>query len=206
MPNYCKNVLTVKGSNEDLNEFARYIRSDERILDFEEIIPEPAWKLSPTGSFNSQKLDFGDGVVMDWYEWRCTVWGTKWNLNKDYITIEPGDGEIFYWFETAWAPPVGIIEELVKVFTNLDIKCSFVEPYAQFYGQCGGHDGIYFEQVFKMDTVSHPDFFTYGCNNCDEIYVHDGRICPHCGYDEMAEEVPTFDNVGLTVRIVETIE
>ena len=47
MPNWCNNVLTVVGSVDELKEFARYVESDEMVLDFEEIIPEPPLKNIP---------------------------------------------------------------------------------------------------------------------------------------------------------------
>jgi rRNA maturation endonuclease Nob1 len=42
-----------------------------------------------------------------------------------------------------------------------------------------------------MTFKTHPEYWTYSCDECDHEFVHDGRVCPHCGYDENAETVST---------------
>lgn len=46
----------------------------------------------------------------NWYDWCCDKWGTKWNAH----TVEKADAEDVIIFDTAWATPIGWIEELAK--------------------------------------------------------------------------------------------
>ena len=188
MSNWCVNTLSVRGSNQDLNEFARYVSSDERVLDFEEIVPEPAWKCSPDGACN-QKWDFGHGLILDWHDWRCGVWGTKWNLEEGNIGFERRDDEIIYRFQTAWSPPTGIIRRLVRLFPNLVLLLEYEEPMKRFFGFCCGVEGHYSGIDCEMTAKSHPEYIEFPCDECDEDYLHDGSVCPYCGYDEVTGDV-----------------
>ena len=118
-------------------------------------------------------------------------WGTKWNLDG-FIRKEIINGDLVYSFDTAWAPPTGIIRELVRVFDNLIIKCEFAEPGMCFFGECGGIYGSYYEWNAELTSKTHPEYWTYACDECGEDFIQDGRVCPHCGYDENAEPVKTF--------------
>jgi hypothetical protein len=196
MPNWCENVMIISGCIEELNEFARYVESDELILDFEEIIPSPAWKWKKT-RFGSDccedEYDFGEEGKLDWYDWNVRFWGTKWNLDEN-IRKEFINGDLVYRFDTAWSPPTGIIKELVKVFENLTIRCQFVEPGMGFYGECGGNNGVYYQWGDDMTPESHPEYFTFACDECDNEFIHDGRACPHCGCDEDSGHTKTMKN------------
>lgn len=46
---------------------------------------------------------------LDWYEWNCKHWGTKWNAN-DTCTVSDNEIE----FQTAWCPPDPVFEALAK--------------------------------------------------------------------------------------------
>lgn len=47
MPNWCENVMVVSGSEEELDRFQEFIRSDESEFDFNKVIPEPGWNWEP---------------------------------------------------------------------------------------------------------------------------------------------------------------
>lgn len=51
--------------------------------------------------------------LMDWYDWNCKMWGTKWNA---YDFERPSDGVVI--FDTAWSAPHPVIEQLHKVTTT----------------------------------------------------------------------------------------
>lgn len=62
----------------------------------------------------------------DWYSWSIKNWGTKWNTYSGfskkmrYNTVE-------YKFETAWSPPIPVIEVLTKKFPDLDFKLQYID-------------------------------------------------------------------------------
>jgi len=49
------------------------------------------------------------GGLMDWYDWNCQMWGTKWN---SYSFERLSDDVVK--FQTAWAAPHPVIERLVE--------------------------------------------------------------------------------------------
>lgn len=57
----------------------------------------------------------------DWYDWSCKNWGTKWNACETYI-----DGNTVY-FDTAWSPPLPVIEKLSKLYPENEIEICFAE-------------------------------------------------------------------------------
>jgi hypothetical protein len=61
----------------------------------------------------------------NWYDWSCRHWGTKWNAYEFGEWKKAGKGISLY-FETAWSPPLPIIQMLSAKYP----KCSFVLEYA----------------------------------------------------------------------------
>lgn len=142
MPNYTHNVLEVRG---EVNRLRKFI--DRHIVDgyfdFNTIIPQPKYK-SEAGSkyfFNSPAEAEKQGILwdgkpelFDWYHWRIDKWGTKWNadglFNKQSITPECIKGEgrqvVHIVFETAWHPPIPIVEQLIRWYhKNLTIVLDY---------------------------------------------------------------------------------
>ena len=71
---------------------------------------------------------------VDWYDYHCKHWGTKWNAVTFYVDEERGFAE----FQTAWGCPFEILQELAK---HTDISVSYVnEDMLSGYG------------VFSIDT------------------------------------------------------
>lgn len=50
-----------------------------------------------------------------WFDWCVAVWGTKWNA----YCVEMEDNKIS--FQTAWAAPTPVIEQLANRFQNIEI-------------------------------------------------------------------------------------
>lgn len=51
-----------------------------------------------------------------WYAWSCAHWGTKWGAYE----IEKIDGGVK--FQTAWSPPMPVIQELSKRFPDAKLE------------------------------------------------------------------------------------
>ena len=104
MPNHVSNTLEINVWNRDrenrIEEIKEYLAGDDEgrptVIDFNNLIPEP--------EDNNE----------NWYSWRCDNWGTKWNAYEAYIEDESHD-HIIYKFDTAWAPPLPVIEKLREV-------------------------------------------------------------------------------------------
>jgi hypothetical protein len=122
MPNWCQSTLYVMD-----NEFDKY--GSERVskfykencgeaeyenkvvpiqLDFSKSVPEPS--------------SANDDPDYDWYNWRLSHWGTKWNLHDDTMLEDSSldnFGIINYSFSTAWSPPIEWLQESILILPLL---------------------------------------------------------------------------------------
>lgn len=89
--------------------------------------------------FNSpnEVLDFGKRVLdnyaqygaVDWYDWRCRNWGTKWNAASTEI---PCEGTADVYFDTAWSPVTALMQELSKQHPECKFEYEYAEEQAGF--------------------------------------------------------------------------
>jgi len=70
----------------------------------------------------------------DWYDWAVSEWGTKWNAG-DVTQGHVGANGFVIYFDTAWAPPVPVIEALIDRFPDAEIKLTYMEPGVGFAGE-----------------------------------------------------------------------
>jgi len=121
MPNNVK--ITIKGKEEFLNQF----RSDERIFDFEKIIPIPEELLNTIKGSGENDDPLRNRILIkkygsaNWYDWSVDNWGTKWNAYSE----EEDEGERV--FQTAWSPPEGIFNKLLEKFPNEEWEVIYQE-------------------------------------------------------------------------------
>ena len=151
MPNWTSNRLYVEGDPTDLRAFLDAVKWEDKVFDFNRIIPMPEALKGTVSGFtridgkevSSWKEDLNaDGKAIprvfspeeqselerigffNWYDWSCANWGTKWNADHPRIeddTIEHGYLEIF--FETAWSEPEPIFRKLIEMFPKLTFDC-----------------------------------------------------------------------------------
>lgn len=75
-----------------------------------------------------------------WYNWRVSNWGTKWDACESDWDLDEGDMTIH--FQTAWAPPIGWLENVSAQFPELTFKMLFQEEGQGFCGRADGVDGM----------------------------------------------------------------
>ena len=148
MPNWCQNEVSIFGDKKEIKKFIKYIKSDKSDFDFNKIYPMPK-ELEGTVSgsedlksdeqkANSKKWNIEFGAD-NWYDWRNMHWGTKWPANSDDIEVEDEGDYVEYSFDTAWSPPLGILEELNRKFhfkkdEDLHIQWHYREDGVGFTG------------------------------------------------------------------------
>ena len=113
MPNWCQNDLVVKGMSMDTFIEKYSIKSDgsnEVEISFEKIIPLGEWEF--------------DKAVKEW--------GTKWG-DVDFVFFQSEDGFIAS-FDTAWSPPIPVIEELRVQNPDATFDLYFAEGGCDFCG------------------------------------------------------------------------
>jgi len=92
-----------------------------------------------------------------WYDWCINEWGTKWNAYEISRKIYPDS--IYFTFLTAWAPPLGIFEEIDEIFT----KKFGAKPKIHVRGIDEGEDWDnpnswwYYDSDIKTGTWKYPN-------------------------------------------------
>ena len=83
-----------------------------------------------------EEIKLSDGEVMKslrfkstneqdirWYDWRSENWGTKWDVPKNEIDVEPiNNGSIVVEFHTAWSAPYPIYKKFRDKFKDVKIE------------------------------------------------------------------------------------
>ena len=147
MPNYCNNVVEIRGPVKVVKALV-----DHR-LDFMKIYPYPPdldIVAGRSGADDSpeqiqlvaaEKSNLKKYGYKNWYDWCVSEWGTKWNAggsdNADMQIDwdEDGDDSIaLFQFDTAWAPALGVLQKLRDDHPELSVECRYHEPGVGFMG------------------------------------------------------------------------
>ena len=166
MPNYCSNVVEIQGPQHILKTLV------DHKLDFQKIHPYPP-ELDITagreGADDSpeqkalvaaEKSNLKRYGYRNWYDWCVNNWGTKWNaggdndaMQVDYDEDVDNQSIALFQFDTAWAPPLGVLEKLMETHPELSIECRYHEPGVGFFGVwTDGSDRCYETEQFPKST------------------------------------------------------
>ena len=160
MPNWCKNMLTIKSQHKplllDIKESVSNQNSEEGLLNCFRPMPDelkntvkgtpiPKWQVD-----HSQELIEKYGAD-NWYDWAIAHWGTKWDVTSshhcelDLINLDKRSWMLSIEFESAWSPPENAIEYFVQyalkhvdavqdheVFTEVTLQ--YIESGMQYCG------------------------------------------------------------------------
>lgn len=140
MPNWCLNKLTV--SHNDPAMFDRFVKAYN------------------AGKACSEFLPIPEGYLEDgrWYDWCVANWQTKWDVGADEGTEKEEryglkatvvGNEANCSFDSAWSPPVGLYNELVRL--GYDVHASYFEPGMSFCGIFHNGYDDYIEYESKND-------------------------------------------------------
>ena len=171
MPNYCNNVVEIRGPQKVVKALV-----DHR-LDFMKIYPYPKdldIVAGRSGADDSpeqiqlvaaEKSNLAKYGYKNWYDWCVSEWGTKWNAggsdNADMQIDfdEDGDDSIaLFQFDTAWAPALGVLQKLRDDHPELSVECRYHEPGVGFMGVwTDGHDRCYDNIEGSKDTFWQSD-------------------------------------------------
>ena len=171
MPNYCNNVVEIRGPVKVVKTLV-----DHR-LDFMKIYPYPkdldivAGRSGADDSPEQIQLVAAEESNLkkygykNWYDWCVSEWGTKWNAggsdNADMQIDfdEDGDDSIaLFQFDTAWAPALGVLQKLRDDHPELSVECRYHEPGVGFMGVwTDGHDRCYDNIEGSKDTFWQSD-------------------------------------------------
>lgn len=124
MPNWCYNHIVVKGEPNDIKKISNIIenlKEEEDEILFQSLIGLP------------EGIDI-EKYNDDWYDINVNWFGTKWDVEFDFVKEIKKD-YILFSGHTAWTPPVNFCVELSKLY-NVQVEMYFEEPGAGFCGKC----------------------------------------------------------------------
>lgn len=156
MPNHITNILFVTGDSKAVNELKQKIYRLEKltektwnheagneisIIDFGGTVPFPK-ELEGTTSGSANAIPEEEknrhaellakyGAV-NWYDWYCNNWGTKWNA-YDAEPVETVEGGLKFTFNSAWCPPGAWLVATAKLYPSL----KFMDYWKDEGGGCG---------------------------------------------------------------------
>ena len=172
MPNWCNNEVTITHEDPAMLERLEKAWREGRL--FAEVMPEPDYAVTPVPlsypeiSAEYAKTEEERAKIManeptireeSWWDWRVQNWGTKWEVGG------PNDeGEAVLWggadagstrypwelricFDSAWSPPIGIYQELLK--QGYGVTAYYWEPGCAFCGRFTTEVG---DETFKDDA------------------------------------------------------
>jgi hypothetical protein len=134
MPNWCQNTIEISGDLQEITDLM-YAMKDRGFC--EAVIPLGEW-------------DYGKAV---------DSWGTKWDLQIeddcfDVVKNEDGTGTLFIDANSAWAPPIPVIEDLSQKF---EVEAWWVEPGMAFCGQYLDGEMTEWEDAGDIDGIPEED-------------------------------------------------
>ncbi len=118
MANICSNKLTIKGDSKQLKHLISRIKdkkSGDQLL-LERIYHVPS---------NIVKMDEMD-------DWKDEVWGTSFIYECNYEVVD--ETEVHLHFLSKWAPPIGWVKFVAKLYGKLSFSLRYDEPGIGFYG------------------------------------------------------------------------
>ena len=152
MPNWCNNNVTISHNDtaklealaqaaregkfchhviptpEDLNITAGYLGDEEAQKELERKTAE-----------NREKYGYGN-----WYDFQSGRWGTKWDVEPyDPNEVKVENNTISFGFDSAWAPPIGVYEELVE--QGFEVVAYYYEPGMCYVGKWDNGDDECYE-------------------------------------------------------------
>lgn len=175
MPNHTTNRLTIDGSPEAVAAVLDAIRGtdddgNELVIDFDRVVPMPA-------AIRETMRQPGEAVTQagadDWYDWRITHWGTKWNAYWQELR----DGNVIE-FDTAWSPPLPLIAALAAQHPAVRFTLEFADE------NCGEDAGIL---VYERGEIVAETAFR-GRGAVKFWFELNGSIPEEYGYDPITFE------------------
>lgn len=136
MPNWCRNKLTVETSDDEgasqLAEFLDTAKAQGTVLSLEALIPTPK-ELIPDRDARPAAQNEAVFTMPGWWTWRCENWGTKWDVEAELV--ERGACLAVIEFDSAWGPPVPLLETVSRRFPRLQFTLEYDEPFGDFSGR-----------------------------------------------------------------------
>jgi hypothetical protein len=196
MPNWTANSLKLIAKNATseaklaqlVREIAHAHEADEvpQIFNMIKPIPRPlqivaGWvgdKVEQAKLEAAKQLNLKLYGYQNWYDFCVAEWGTKWEPRLDETMPFDLDGHVVtMWFDTAWAPPIGIYHALEAM--GFDVEATYVEQGMGFIGYYKNGQDV--------------------CEEMGQFYVETEQETYQNEFDPVPEKIDRyFDSKGFT--------
>lgn len=114
--------------------------------------------------------NFAQYGAVDWYEWRCQNWGTKWNASYTEI---PDEETAEVYFDTAWRPVRKLMQQLSEQTPNCKFNYEYAEEQVAFMtGSFEYEEGVEKGETYKdYSKIAFETFFRLW--GCDDEFTYD---------------------------------
>jgi hypothetical protein len=143
MPNWCNNRVVI--SHEDSSKMEALVAAINDGKFCNHVIPVPEDLHIVAGRVGDdtdpaqidleakEKSNLEKYGAANWYDFCVNRWGTKWDIDPyEKIKIDQY-GQIEFGFDSAWAPPVGVYDELVN--QGFEVEATYYESGMAFVGR-----------------------------------------------------------------------
>ena len=156
MPNWCSNILKVKGNYQEVKKFFIENKSDDydphsnidnldydiSCLKLSKSVPMPKDVYKGNLGLN-ERNKYGNN---NWYDWSIQNWGTKWDVADCYISnhqniFKTEYKELKYNFLSAWSPPIQWFNKIISKYKNIDFEFEYIEEAMDFGGKILASNG-----------------------------------------------------------------
>lgn len=158
MPNHCETDMYIRGSDEDVTAFAKWLEEIEPLnrdicrallpypehfakMDEEAAVfswsskEDEATRKAAAEAYQAKYGHTKGGYNSGGYEWCHRVWGTEWGIYGVDFTPHTKRGALLS-FQSAWSPPsTEVFQALSEKFPNLTFEIEYFECGAAY---CGG--------------------------------------------------------------------
>ena len=203
MPNWCSNTITITGDKKIISGITRLIESIKKTEG-----EEPGVFATLVGREPGMTQERYDNI--GWYDSNVGYWGTKWDVSYDECDFDFSDEQIRLHPNTAWSPPIGFCQMMVKEYKKIKIHILYDECGNDFCGQadiyldeegivcCEEEDYGYAEGLYHLDK----EMFWGEVESMIESYIdeEDGSaeefVTEHYAYvsEEDKKEIIELDN------------
>lgn len=169
MPNHVTNVLTLIGTENNVEEVLKALLNENGEVNFNISFPMPnelegtssPTKIVSQSEYDAQDNDkegnmWGRGITRkmsneyiekygadNWYEWKLQNWGTKWGA-YDSFRID----DVTFEFSTAWSTPTPFFEKISLDFPNVTFAIKYAdEDMGYNVGEYHLLNGEYIESI-----------------------------------------------------------
>lgn len=147
------------------------------------------WELGKQATINIKKYGYAT-----WYDWRLIHWGVKWNALESYILENENVRGIQ--FETAWSPPLEVIEEMSRKFSDIPITIEWADEV--FGNTCG--------RIRYEDGNLLEDYFPENEKEMAKIYCKIHDVTEEWLFGDSSEEVKTQEKENTQEKVGVSLE